>query len=347
MAEGQSMGCDIFLSYSRADRALAEQFVAAAKQRGVDVWFDENIGGGEDWRQVIVDALGSSKALVILFSDHSNASTQLIKELAIADKMNKRVIPVLIAETEPKGAYLYEMASRNWINIYPNPETRLAPLLDTLATQLGLGEKGPFDLAMTAKPARAAPSLPLSLLTPDPATPVVDHQIVEANTPVAAAPRPTSPAASLPPPASLGATLQEDAGWFPLGRYDLFVLIPVLVISFYIGAANKDPDVSSRGLGLSAIVYSIYMFVIAARNARLNRGVASAQSFAGYFAIMTIGLSPILVDADINDDRMTTSVGVIGLSLMVAVAANLLQVVLRKIFMRNTFRSKIQEPLPN
>ena len=83
-----------------------------------------------------MDALGTAKALVILFSDHSNASRQLIKELALADNLQKPIVPVLVSNCEPKGAYLYEMASRNWIKIHPDPETRLASLVDKLITEL-------------------------------------------------------------------------------------------------------------------------------------------------------------------------------------------------------------------
>ena len=42
------MGSDLFLSYSRADRLLAEQFVKTAAARGVNVWYDEDIEGGRD-----------------------------------------------------------------------------------------------------------------------------------------------------------------------------------------------------------------------------------------------------------------------------------------------------------
>jgi hypothetical protein len=113
------------------------------------------------------------------------------------------------------------------------------------------------------------------------------------------------------------------------------------------GASNKEPSASSAGLGLSAIAFSIYMFVIAVRNARLNRGIYSARSFFGYFAVGAIGLSPAFVDADITDDAATNFLGIVVDSLAVAVAANLLQVVLRKIFMRSAFQSKFKRPLPN
>jgi hypothetical protein len=98
------MASDIFLSYCRDDRPLAEQFVSIAARHGVNVWFDEEIEGGQDWREKIVNALGAAKALVILFSEHSNGSRQLIKELAVADNMRKLVIPVLVSNCEPQGA---------------------------------------------------------------------------------------------------------------------------------------------------------------------------------------------------------------------------------------------------
>jgi hypothetical protein len=330
------MGSDIFLSYSRADRPLAEQFVAAAKQHGVDVWFDENIAGGEDWRQAIVDELGSAKALVILFSDHSNASTQLIKELAIADKMNKRVIPVLVAETEPKGAYLYEMASRNWINIYPNPETRLASLVSTLVTQLELRAKGPLDNAATAKPARADSSVPLSLFTPDGAAPVVDDKPPDrAKATITTPPRQTP---SIATPVPRLETPDEDGGWFPLRRYDLFVLVPILAISFLLGS-NKNHETASVGFVLSMLTFFVYSVIVAVRNARLNRGLFSKSSFAGYFVVMLIGLTPALFDPTAPWGGLLIWV------LILSVAANVLQVVLRKMFMQSVFRTKIERPL--
>jgi hypothetical protein len=344
------MGSDIFLSYSRADRALAEKFVETASRRGVNVWFDEKIEGGEDWRATIVDALGSSKALVILFSDHSNASTQLIKELAIADNLKKRVIPVLIADAEPRGAYLYEMAARNWINIHPNPETRLPSLIETLVTQLELGAGTPPLTEATAKPAaRSFASAPVSLFAPEVAAPAVDASPARPPASIATAPRQASPPLAAPirlAAAGVGAPAQNGS-WFPLGRYDLVVLAPILVISFLIGGLNTDPHASSMGLGISAIAFSIYMFFIASRNARLNQGIFSARSFLGYFAVGVIGLSPALVDADIQDDKVTSLLGLVGLSLIVAVCANLFQVIYRNIFMRNTFRSRIEQPLPS
>ena len=308
------MGCDIFLSYSRADRQLAERFVQAAAERGVSVWFDFQIEGGQNWREKIVQALDSSKALVILFSEHSNKSTQLIKELAIADKLRKRVIPVLVSNCEPRGAYLYELASLNWINIQPDPETRLASLVDGLIAQLDLRDAVPA----VASTNRSTPG-------PSPR---------EASSAAAPIPRHTAPS---PAPG-------HHESWFPLGRYDLYFLVPILLGAFLVGVFSTG-DNKAFGLGMSAIASFIYTLIIGVRNARLNRGITSGQSFASYVAVLVIGMSPVLVAEGTAGDSLLAFLGVIIISLVVALVANVVQVVLRKAFQQSIFRGKIVEPL--
>ena len=130
------MAYDIFLSYRRSDSELARGLVNAFETEGLQVWWDQKIEGGEDWRDAIVEGLSDSHALVILFSEECNASKQLKKELAIADTLDKEIIPVLIEDTKPKGHYLYELAARNWLQIFPNPETKLGQVAKRLAGEL-------------------------------------------------------------------------------------------------------------------------------------------------------------------------------------------------------------------
>lgn len=132
------MKYDIFISYRRSDQALARSLVDALTARGVRVWWDQMIEGGEDWRDAIVETLTESTALLILFSEACNSSKQLKKELALADTLDKTVVPVLIENTKPKGHFLYEMAAINWLQIHPNPETKVVGLADRLIDELDL-----------------------------------------------------------------------------------------------------------------------------------------------------------------------------------------------------------------
>ena len=118
-------GPDIFVSYRRTDKAFVDRLVPVLESLGPSVWWDAEIEGGEDWRDSIVENLAASRCLVIVFSEACNTSKQLKKELAVADHLDKDVIPVLIEPTEPRGFFLYELAPLNWISIHPAPLEKL------------------------------------------------------------------------------------------------------------------------------------------------------------------------------------------------------------------------------
>jgi len=131
------MKYDIFVSYRRSDRELVASVVRRLEARGVGVWYDAEIEGGADWRETIVEALTNSDMLAIFFSEDCNNSRQLKKELAIADHLGKPVVPILIEDTQPRGAYLYELADRNWIQMFPEPMDRIEELVEHLVTLAG------------------------------------------------------------------------------------------------------------------------------------------------------------------------------------------------------------------
>ncbi len=137
------MKYDIFISYRRSDRELVAHIVRKLEERGASVWYDAEIEGGADWREIIVDALSNSDMLVIFFSEACNHSRQLKKELAVADNMEKPVVPILIENTKPKGAYLYELADRNWLQAFPDPMSHTREIVDHL---IALAEKSPGGL---------------------------------------------------------------------------------------------------------------------------------------------------------------------------------------------------------
>lgn len=136
------MKYDIFISYRRSDREVVAAVVRRLEERGVGVWYDADIEGGADWRDKIVEALTESDMLAIFFSEDCNNSRQLKKELAVADNLGKPVVPILIENTQPRGAYLYELADRNWIQAFPNPMEKIEELVEHLATLAGKTEGG-------------------------------------------------------------------------------------------------------------------------------------------------------------------------------------------------------------
>ena len=126
----------LFVSYRRTDREFVEALVTLLEGRGVRVWWDADIEGGADWRDSIVSHLMDSQFVVIVFPESCNDSKQLRKELDVADRLNKEVVPVLIERAEPRGFFLFELGRLNWISIYPDPMSKLIPLADDLVDMI-------------------------------------------------------------------------------------------------------------------------------------------------------------------------------------------------------------------
>ena len=133
VALGSLMAGEIFISYRRADEAWAQLLHSQLRAEGVEAWYDAQVGAGQDWRIATAQALESSRIFVLLFSEHAAQSSDIAKELAAATLEKKLIIPVRLQNIAPKGAFLYELASRNWVNAYEDTEAKLAQLAKGLA----------------------------------------------------------------------------------------------------------------------------------------------------------------------------------------------------------------------
>jgi formylglycine-generating enzyme required for sulfatase activity len=91
---------DVFLSYSREDRARAKVLVEALRQEGLSVWWDPKILPGESWRAMIRRALRNAKSVVVLWSSVSVESAWVLEEAEIA-KQREILFPVLIDNVTP------------------------------------------------------------------------------------------------------------------------------------------------------------------------------------------------------------------------------------------------------
>jgi Tol biopolymer transport system component len=152
------MAGEIFISYRRADRAWAQLLHGQLRAEGVEAWYDALVEPGEDWRIATAKALQASRIFVLLFSESAAGSSDIAKELAAAVLEKKLVIPVRLQNIAPTGAFLYELASRNWINAYEDTEAKLAELAKGLARLVRTGTRDesamPFERTESGKTSR-------------------------------------------------------------------------------------------------------------------------------------------------------------------------------------------------
>lgn len=92
-------GRDIFISYSRDDRAAARHFAKCLEEEGFTVWWDAALHSGESFDQVIERELRAAAAAIVLWSPRSVASRWVRAEATLADRQGK-LIPVIIEQCE-------------------------------------------------------------------------------------------------------------------------------------------------------------------------------------------------------------------------------------------------------
>ena len=93
----------LFVSYSRKDSVVARKLILSFKDTGQDVWVDwEDIPPAVDWLEQIFRGIEGSDAFIFLISPDSVASEVCNVEVGRAAQNNKRIIPVVVRDVDPK-----------------------------------------------------------------------------------------------------------------------------------------------------------------------------------------------------------------------------------------------------
>ncbi|MGK7903627.1 MAG: TIR domain-containing protein [Hormoscilla sp.] len=104
---------DAFISYGRADsKAFAKRLQSRLSQQGFNVWFDsKDIPLAVDFQNEIDDGIEKSQNFLFIISPHSVNSDYCRKEIELAVKLNKRIIPLL---------HVMEISRETWQERNPN-----------------------------------------------------------------------------------------------------------------------------------------------------------------------------------------------------------------------------------
>jgi hypothetical protein len=89
----------VFLSYSRGDRALAEQIIQGFRVLGIDVWWDEDMPG-VDWQEELERQIGELAGVVVLWTTNSSASKN-VKDEARLGLRSEKLVNILAGTSEP------------------------------------------------------------------------------------------------------------------------------------------------------------------------------------------------------------------------------------------------------
>ena len=91
---------DLFVSYSREDKARAAEVVRLLEDYGWDVFWDQETRAGELWPKVLEEELGKARCLVALWTTTSIAS-RWVRIEAYEALQSEKLVPVLLDKVRP------------------------------------------------------------------------------------------------------------------------------------------------------------------------------------------------------------------------------------------------------
>ena len=129
------MNFDVFISYPNQDRTTAEAACAALEADGIKCWIaPRDVAPGTECAAAIIDALDRCRAMVLIFSSHTNHSRQIHREVQRALDHDKQVVPLRIENVQPVQSLAYYLGPVHWLDA-------LTPPLDSHLKQLCVAVK--------------------------------------------------------------------------------------------------------------------------------------------------------------------------------------------------------------
>ena len=288
MSKGQSlreswsksvtMSAEVFVSYARTDRERVVELVERMRSAGIGVWVDEGgIHGASLWGQEIVDAIDASKVMVLMISDSSITSDNVVKELSIASEEKKPILPVYLQRSQLPKSMRYQLAGIQHIEFFEgqedeafqsmlvslsrlgvsagetetkqDPPPEIVPEDQSTATNapVSTGRKGGL---VTALLALAVIGLVLALvLRPDKSTETPGGQAVEEDKSLAAPVKPSKTSIAVLPFRNIGP--QEKESFLADGMHEEIDAMLSMTPSLTVKNASrmKDSELDPRAIG--------------------------------------------------------------------------------------------------
>ena len=90
----------VFVCYSHEDAEVVYPELAWLRDQGINLWYDEGIPAGRNWREVVGDSLLGARHLLFYISDRSLRSDHCNREVGLALDEGKDIVPVYLRSVE-------------------------------------------------------------------------------------------------------------------------------------------------------------------------------------------------------------------------------------------------------
>lgn len=129
---GGAMAHELFISYSSRDKAVADEVCHELEERGLRCWIaPRDIPPGAVYAEELMNALLTSRVLVLVFSAHTNGSQHVLREVNTACNKGLTIVPFRIEDVQMSLGLEYYLGTQQWLDAFAPPlEAHLGELAD-------------------------------------------------------------------------------------------------------------------------------------------------------------------------------------------------------------------------
>ncbi len=117
--------------------------VDSLRGNGISVWVDEgNIHAADLWSEQIVEAIAHCQVMVVMLSQNSTGSHNVVKEVMLASEQKKALLPVYLELADIPAKLQYQLAGIQHLELYGENEQQVFEDLANGLAKLGVSRAG-------------------------------------------------------------------------------------------------------------------------------------------------------------------------------------------------------------
>lgn len=152
---------DVFICHAPEDEPIAERMCAVLELEHISCWIAPRDLSTDADDAATLDAIASSRVLVLVFSHNADASAHIPLELEAAAARGIPVLPVRVDEATPSGSLQHSLEGSHWLDaVTPPLEDHFHHLAGYIGALLDRDESSPAPVPVAAVSTAAAEAAP-------------------------------------------------------------------------------------------------------------------------------------------------------------------------------------------
>jgi hypothetical protein len=156
----------VFVSHSHIDAVLAEELTTALEKLGINCWIaPRDVPAGGSYADAILTALEQSSCFVLIYTERSNTSRHVLREVERAVYIGVDIIPVRLDTSEVSKSLSYFLTSVHWLSALSRSPGDFKIAADKIASSIKGGSEATESAETTVRSSMpsSAPAPPLKI----------------------------------------------------------------------------------------------------------------------------------------------------------------------------------------